>query len=136
MSRGLRKSFTRGDRCPVSLLEAPGDSYFVRALVGRRQGSGLVAGAGSTMAMVFAISQPKPAPDELRTILLLAMTAILFSILPNLWAYAASYAVADSLLSIFIFGLFGFWATGVVLIDVRRCRAISPVRTRRDSDVE
>jgi hypothetical protein len=90
----------------------------------------------SIMAVAFAMSQPKSALAELKTILLLATTAILFSTLPNLWAYAAYHAVADSLLSIFIFGVFGLWATGVVLIERWRSRAASPVESRRDSGVE
>ena len=90
----------------------------------------------SIMAVAFAMSQPKSALAELRMILLLAMTAILFSTLPNLWAYAAYHAVADSLLSIFIFGVFGTWATGVVLIEQWRSRAATPGKSQPDSGVE
>ncbi|MFZ5781004.1 MAG: hypothetical protein ACOY4R_12475 [Pseudomonadota bacterium] len=90
---------------------------FGRLLAGVKVQAWLLALLGaSIMAVAFATSQFR-ALAELRTILLLAMAAILFSALPNLWAYAAYHAVADSLLSIFILGVFGIWAAEVVLIE-------------------
>jgi hypothetical protein len=96
------------------LVAAVGVETWLLALVG-----------ASIMAGAFVVSQPNSTLIGLRTILLLTMTAVPLSALPNLWAYAAYHAVADSLLSILVFAVFGTWTVGVLLVARWRTRTIT-----------
>jgi hypothetical protein len=69
---------------------------------------------------------------EIRVILWLALAALAFAALPNLWAYADFHTMADLVVSSFLFATFALWAGwALLLIRLRNRFENGQTRNRR-----
>ena len=69
---------------------------------------------------------------EIRMILWLALAALAFAALPNLWAYADFHTMADLVVSSFLFATFALWAGwALLLIQLRNRFENGQTRNRR-----
>jgi hypothetical protein len=59
----------------------------------------------------------RPPIAEIRNVLLLGLAAMIFSSIPNMWAYASSHAIADLTLSTLVFVVLGAWAIWLKSIE-------------------
>lgn len=68
---------------------------------------------------------------ELRRIMFLGTAALLFSTMPNMWAYASGHAMADFVLLFLALVSLAAWAISVKLIELIYDRAWNPLGSRR-----
>jgi hypothetical protein len=68
------------------------------------------------MALAAATVLVQRTATEARNVVLLGFAAMVFSSLPNMWAYASYHAVADLTLSILVFVILGAWTIWLKLI--------------------
>jgi hypothetical protein len=82
---------------------------------------------GMALAASTLLVQRTPTA-EIRNVLLLGLAVMIFSSIPNVWAYASSHAIADLVLSTLVFVVLGAWAIWLKLIEWLWNRTANPAR--------